>query len=185
MRALLLLLLVSLATLLCAQETPAGEGSALSFSRSVNVPLNGVQLYDKALDAWNWTFGREPGAKLLQSKREDGTLDGFARFNFRSAMLTMREESMGTVQYKVVIRIVPGECRVLVTELVHSGNASTSLGGVHIGPISRGKDPLSRTPGLSRSNAQRLLAELQERSIQRVEALLNGFEARLRASAEP
>ena len=57
MRALLLLLLVSLATLLCAQETPAGEGSALSFSRSVNVPLNGVQLYDKALDAWNWTFG--------------------------------------------------------------------------------------------------------------------------------
>lgn len=162
-----------------------GDGSALTFSRSVNVPLNGVHLHDKALEAWNWTFGREPGAKLLITKREDGLLDGSARFNFRSTMLTMREESMGTVQYKVVIRVKPGECRVLVTELTHSGNSNTSLGGVHIGLIPRGKDPMQRTPGLSKVNAQRLLAELQERSSLRMQVLLNAFEARLRASAEP
>lgn len=92
---------------------------------------------------------------------------------------------MGTVQYKVFIRVKPGECRVLVTELTHSGNSNTTLGGVHIGLIPRGKDPMQRTPGLSKVNAQRLLAELQERSSLRMQVLLNAFEARLRASAEP
>lgn len=185
MRALLLTLPLLLAFCALAQEQPVVDSAPLTYTRSVNVPLNAVQLHDRALDAWNWTFGREPGAKLLANVREEGVLDGSARFNFRSEMLTAREESMGTVQYKVVIRVKPGECRLQVVELTHTGNRNTALGGVHLGIITRGKMLSRRTPGLSKVNAQRLLAEVQERSSSRIQALLNAFEARVRANAEP
>jgi hypothetical protein len=168
-----------------AAQSPEGQpGGALSYSRSVNVALNAVQLHDKALEAWTWTFGKEPGARLLSSDRTNGSLDATARFNFRSVMLTMREETMGVVQYKVTIRVSAGECRVMVTDLSHTGNRNTTMGGIHVGALMRATTVGRKVPGMSRSNALRLQQELQEAADDRIKALLNAFEARLRANAQ-
>ena len=157
----------------------------MSFNRSVSVPLNAVQLFDKALEAWTWSFGREPGAKLLRSDREQGILEGTARLNFRSEMLTNREESMGVVSYRVTIRIKPGECSTQITEVVHTGNHNTTLGGVHLGILPKGDTPAHRTPGMGKANAQRLLVEVKSTATTRIQALMAAFESRLRAASEP
>jgi len=176
--------LLFLSVLAHGQSLSDDETAPLSFSKAVSVPLNAVQLYDKALEAWTWSFGREPGAKLVRTDRELGILEGIARLNFRSEMLTMREESMGVVQYKVTIRIKPGECTTQVFELVHTGNRNTTLGGIHLGLIPKGTTPTQRTPGMGKPNAERLLAEVKTTATGRIQALITAFEARLRATPE-
>jgi hypothetical protein len=168
-----------------AQSLPNDDAAPLSFNRSVSVPLNAVQLFDKALVAWTWSFGREPGAKLLRSDREQGILEAVARLNFRSEMLTNREESMGVVSYHITIRIKPGECTTQITELVHTGNRNTSMGGVHLGLLPKGDTPAQRTPGMGKANAQRLLVEVKSTATTRIQALMAAFESRLRAASEP
>lgn len=183
-RSLLTLLAVVLGSIAVAQPPGNGNGAALTFARSVNVALNTLQLHDKAMNAWTWTFGKQPGARVLSSDRASGAIDATARFNFRSAMLTMREETMGVVQYKVTIRVNAGECRVLVSELTHTGNRNTTLGGVHVGPLTRGTGEGRKIRGMSRANGMQLQTELQEASEEHIRALLNAFEAHLRANAE-
>lgn len=184
MRILFTLLLYVLLLTAAAQSLDGQPGSALTYSRSVNVALNAVQLHDKALEAWTWTFGKEPGARLLSSDRSSGSIDAVARFNFRSIMLSMREETMGVVQYKVTIRLSAGECRVMVTDLNHIGNRNTTMGGIHVGPLMRASTVGRKIPGMSRSNAMRLQQELQEAANERIKAVMNAFEARLRANAQ-
>lgn len=167
-----------------AQE-PTSDATAVSYSRSVAVPLNGIKLYDKVSEAWTWTLGKEPGAKVLKSDRESGVIEGTARVNFRSAQLLLREESMGTIQYHVLVNVRAGECRITVNELVHSGNKTTARGGVHLGLLTRGLEPVKRVRGAGGGNAKRLYAEAKQVADARITALLQAFEARLRASAEP
>jgi hypothetical protein len=159
--------------------------TAITYDRSIGLALNGVQLYDKANEAWTWTFGREPGAKLLRSDRSDGLIEGTARFNFRSEMLVGREETMGVVQYRVVIRTNAGECRVVVSELTHTGNRNTAQGGIHWGLLKKGEGAVDHVRGMSRSNAKRLHDELTAQSDARVTALLRAFEGRMRAGSAP
>lgn len=164
------------------QEQPGG---AVSYARSVNVPLNALLLHDKAVEAWNWTFGREPGARIVSAERATGQFEGTARVNFRSAQLALREETMGSVQYRVVVFTRPGECRIQVTDLTHTGNRSTPRGGVHIGVLMRGEAPAKRPTGVGTGNAKRIHAEVKAVADTRIMALLQAFEARLRAQAEP
>lgn len=159
--------------------------SALSYSRSVSIGLNAFQLYDKALDAWTWTFGKEPGATLRRSDRETGVIEGTARVNFRSTMLTGREESMGTIAYRITIQVRAGESRLTVNELVHTGNKAALRGGIHLGVLARGNSPQQRVPGLGKGNAERLYAEVKEHANSRITQLMQAFEARLRANASP
>lgn len=166
------------------QSLATDTSGAISYSRSVSVPLNAYQLYDKALDAWTWTFGKEPGAVLRRSDRESGMIEGTARVNFRSTMLTGREESMGTITYRVTIQVRAGGSRITVNELVHSGNRAALRGGIHMGILARGSGPQQRVPGLGRANSERLYAELKEHSHSRITQLMQAFEARLRANAE-
>jgi hypothetical protein len=180
-----LLGLLFLPALCGAQSLPNDGTAAMSFNRSVSVPLNAVQLFDKAVEAWTWSFGREPGAKLLRSDREQGIIEGVSRLNFRSEMLTMREESMGVVSYHITIRIKPGECTTQITELVHTGNRNTTLGGVHLGLLPKGDTPTQRTPGMGKANAQRLLMEVKNTATNRIQALMAALESRLRAASEP
>lgn len=182
-RSLTAVLLFSYAVPLTAQD--AREDAALNFSRSMSIPLNAVHLFDKALEAWTWTFGQEPGASLKRSDRSGGIIEGTARVNFRSEMLTGREESMGVIQYRVTIMIHAGECRLTVSELTHIGNRSAPRGGIHCGLLTRGLDPTVRVPGLGHGNVQRLYADLKSVSSTRITAVMQSFEARLRASAEP
>jgi len=159
--------------------------TALTFSRSVSVPLNGVQLYDKTLDALNWTFGKEPGAKLVLADRGSGTLEMSARVNFRSVMLTGREETMGTILYTVHVQVNAGEMRVVVSGLTHTGNRNTARGGIHVGPLMRVDTDARQTSGLGRTNVVRLHAELRQVASERINTLLQALEARVRANAEP
>ncbi|MBL7964644.1 MAG: hypothetical protein JNM31_12475 [Flavobacteriales bacterium] len=180
------ILLLLLLALLCSALVQAPQAAtAITYDRSIGVALNGIQIFDKANEAWTWTFGREPGAKLLRSDRGDGLIEGTARFNFRSEMLTGREETMGVVQYRVVIRTTAGECRVVVSELTHTGNRNTAKGGIHVGLLRRGEDAVDHVRGMSRSNAKRLHDELTAQSDTRVTALLRAFEGRMRAGSAP
>lgn len=182
-RSLVLLLLPLLG--ICAAWAPMQQATAITYDRSIAVGLNGVQLFDKASEAWTWTFGKEPGAKLLRTERGPGLLEGTARMNFRSEMLTGREETMGVVQYRVTIRTQPGECRVVVSELTHIGNRNTSLGGIHMGLLRQGPDAVPALRGMGRANAKRLHDELVAASNTRIEQLLRAFEARIRAGSTP
>jgi hypothetical protein len=185
MRRAILVIMACLPVLAQAQ-VPAGDpGSAITYTRAIAVPLNGVLLFDKATDAWTWTFGKEPGAKVLASDRESGTLQGTARVNYRSATLGLREETMGVINYHVVLSVRAGECRITISELVHTGNRNTSRGGIHMGPLAKGPDPVQRVKGTGGSNARRIYAEVKSTADARLQALLQAFEARLRANAEP
>jgi len=167
-------------------QSPVPDSTALlGFSRSLSVPLNAARLFDRALEAWTWTFGKEPGARLVRSDREAGVIEGVARLNFRSEMLTLREESMGTVAYRVTVQVRAGECRTLVSELVHTGNRSAARGGVSLGLLTRGELPRAKVPGMGRGNTQRLHAELKAVADERVTGLVRAFEARIRAGSEP
>lgn len=168
-----------------AQTLSADSLTAMSYSRSVSIPLNAYQLFDKALEAWTWTFGQQPGATLRRSDRESGMLEGSARVNFRSEMLNGREESMGTITFRVSIQVRAGGSRITVHELTHSGNRAALRGGIHLGVLTRGPAPQERVPGLGRANAERLYAEVKQRAEERIVQLMQSFEARLRANAAP
>ena len=155
------------------------------YTRSISVALNAFMLHDKALDAWTWTFGKEPGAQLRLNDRQAGVIEGNARVNFRSEMLVGREESMGVIAYRVQVMVRPGEARITVSELTHTGNRNTARGGIHMGLITRAPRPQQRATGLSRANEERLYAELRTAAHERISALLQAFEARLRSNAEP
>lgn len=179
--------LIILLTLLAGLERAQGQdaATALGFTRSMSVPLNAVQFFDRASEAWTWTFGKEPGAKLQLSDRGAGILEGTARLNFRSTMLTGREESMGTVTYHVRLQVHAGECRAVVSGLTHTGNRSTPRGGIHLGMIMRNDTDVALAGGMSRGNLVRLHAEVRETATARINLLLQAMEARIRASVEP
>jgi hypothetical protein len=168
-----------------AQPLSSDTTAALNFTRSVSVPLNGLKLYDRAMEAWKWTFGQEPGAELLRTDREAGVIEGTARVNYRSAMLTNREETMGTIRYRIIINIRPGECRTVITELVHTGNRSSPGNGIHLGLLTRSLTPMVRTPGMGRANATRAYAEIKEHAAARIHTVLQAFDARVRATDDP
>lgn len=170
---------------LLAQEPGAGTATALSFTRSMSIPLNAVQLYDRTMEAWTWTFGKEPGAKILRTDRETGVVEGTARVNFRSTMLPGREETMGTITYDVQLHIRAGECRVVVSNLTHTGNKTTRIGGIHMRQLMRSDEDAPPCRGLGRSNAVRLHAELRETATARINLLLQTMEGRIRAQTEP
>ena len=183
-RSLLLLVACSLFLVGTAQD-PGSNTAAITYTRSIAIPLNGVMLFDKASEAWTWTFGKEPGAKLLRSERAEGLIEATARLNFRSEMLTGREESMGIVQYRVLMHVRAGECRITISELTHTGNRTTARGGIHLGLLAKSDDPLRKASGMGGSNARRLYAEIKDVSQTRITGLMQAFESRLKASVDP
>jgi len=185
MRSVLCLVLLMPCGVVTAQAQDQGNVTALSFSRSMSIPLNGVKLYDGALEAWTWTFGKEPGAKVEQADRSAGLLNGSARLNFRSKMLNGREESMGTISYRIHIQITPGECRVVVSDLTHTGNRNTARGGIHLGQLRRTDGDVRPKVGMSHSAAVDLHREMRMAINERITSLLQTMEARIRAQMEP
>ena len=182
----MLRLLVVLAlpiTVLRAQ--PVDSLAALAFSQTFTVPLARAQTFDAATLAWQRTFGKEPGAKLATSDRETGLMEGGARINFRSIMLTAREETMGTISYRVTIQAGNGECTVRVTRLVHTGNASAMKGGLSFGTLLGTASPPGDHRGVSHRNAVRIWEELKTTADERIKTLLNAFGSTLRQASFP
>jgi hypothetical protein len=96
----------------------------------------------------------------------------------------MRDETMGTIQYRVTIHVKAGECRITVSELTHSGNRTTPRGGIHFGLLLRGDEPAVRVRGVGASNSRRIYAEVKAVADARISAVLQAFEARLRANTQ-
>jgi hypothetical protein len=167
------------------QSFPGESPQPLAFTSTFSVAQSGLQLFDNAMEAWAWTFGKEPGGKLTRSDRESGVLEGVARVNFRSQLLTMRDETMGVVNYRVQIAVRAGECRLSVTELTHTGNRGAPRGGLSAGLLMRPQQRPKALPGMSGASTKKLLDELEAASGARISAVLHAFEARVRAHAEP
>ncbi|MFT3885623.1 MAG: hypothetical protein QM724_09390 [Flavobacteriales bacterium] len=183
MRLVLSLLLASVVAVACAQdEAPTGT---LSFSSVIGLDLSRAQIFDAALDAWTYTFGQEPGARLDHQDRATGVAEGQARINFRSKQLTAREESMGPISYQVVIHADNGRCSLLVLRLVHTGDHNALHGGLDIGPIRTGDVSDLWVPGYSRKLVQGLHTEIRGLASERIEKLMRAFEARMRKAGTP
>ncbi len=184
LRLLLSFCLLSLLGAAHGQTLANDTAAALSLTRSVSIPLNAVKLFDNAMEAWTWTYGQEPGARLLRSDREAGVIEGVARVNFRSEMLLNREETMGTIQYRVIIHVKAGECRTVVTELSHTGDRNAPRNGIHLGLLTRSDMPSKRVPGMGRLNVVRLYAEVKEQSTAHIQTIMQAFDSRLRATVD-
>ncbi|MDQ3100078.1 MAG: hypothetical protein M3R08_01715 [Bacteroidota bacterium] len=184
-RWLFSLLLVMTMGRALGQQVLSDSTAALTFTRSVSVPLNALMLFDRAMGSWTWTFGQEPGTKLLRSDREAGVIEGIARVNFRSEMLSNREESMGVIQYRIIINIKPGECRTVITELVHSGNNNSSRPAVHMGLLTRSLAPSNRIGTMGRTSQIKLYAEIKGTATERIRAVMQAFDSRLRSETGP
>lgn len=166
-----------------AQDAPA-PGTALGITRRMSIPLNGLLLFDQVVEAWKWTFGNEPGAKILISDRESGVLEGSARINFRSELLPGREQSMGNVAYHVKFQIHAGECSAMVSGFVHTGNKNAYRRAVNMGQLMRNEDHVTHAVGLSHTFTVKLHAELRSLAETRINGLLQTMEARIRANLE-
>lgn len=155
----------------------------VSFTGTINLPLAMKPMHALATEAWNVSFGREPGAAIVRNDRENGVLEAVAHFNFRSAKLNGREETMGRVSYRVRIRSENGTCSALVNQFKHVGNKAALRGGIDLGLVTIGGPPLGRTPGLSSWAAKNLMAEVRERSRLTADRLIRAFVAAMHAPA--
>lgn len=168
-----------------AQVITSDSTAAISFSRTFTVPLSRSQVYDAALLAWQRSFGNQPGAKLTGTDAANGVLEGVARLNYRSTVLTAREETMGVITYRVTIHAGNGECALRVTQLTHSGNRNAMKGGLGFGLLTGTVVPPAPHPGISHRSAIRIYADLKQQAGDRIGNLLGVFGATLRQAGGP
>ncbi len=185
MRALLILLLLPHCGMLRGQELSATSGPPFMLTEEIGLPLNRAQLVVAAKQAWDASFGQEPGARMVRLDQVDGVLEGQARFNFRSAMLAGREESMGVVSYAVSVHIRNGHCIVHLHDVKHTGNRGASGGGLDVGLLREGEAPVEHYPGMGLKFSRRLHAEVRAMAESRLRELIRLFSARLRLEANP
>lgn len=178
-RAALLCLFLAASTC-AAQET----ASPLRFSGAVSAPLNAKQMFMHALQAWRFTFGAEPGARM-ELDTASSTLHGSARFNFRSKGLNGREETMGPIAYRVRIVVRNGECQWIVEDFRHTGNKGAPRGGGDLGLLTNQESAPRRIPGMSSPSTSNVWKDAKAQVGDRIAALGMAFEARMRAAAEP
>lgn len=167
------------------QFTGADSTAAITYSRTFTAPLSRTQLYDAALLAWQRTFGLEPAAKLGTADRPAGTIEGAARINYRSSLLTAREETMGVISYRVTIQAGNGECTVRITQLAHTGNRNAIKGGSSFGTLTGTTVPPGPHPGISYRNAVRIWADIKGAADAKVDQLIAAFGAVLRQATAP
>lgn len=168
-----------------AQDPGTPPPTALTLTRSITAPYSRTQLMDKAVEAWERSFGREQGAQLLLTDRENGLLEASGHFNFRSKTLTAREETMGRLSYRLRIHVQHGECRSTITQFKHTGNRGALRGGIDMGVITREGPPLARPKGLSPQATNRIVAELRDMANTEGDRLLRAYENRLREGLGP
>jgi hypothetical protein len=184
-RTTLILLLFPLTGILCGQALIGTSGPQFMLTEEIVLPLNKAQLAAAVKDAWDHSFGREPGARVGRLDPEDGVLEGQARLNFRSAMLAGREESMGVVNYMVSVHIRNGQCTVHLHDVKHTGNKGANGGGLDVGLLREGEAPLEHYPGMGLKYSRRLHAEVRSVAEARLRELIRQFTGRLRQQVVP
>lgn len=185
LRAQLSALALAAWTSIPAQEATQAEGPLTSCMEAIGVSLNKAQVVEKALASWEYSFGQEPGARILSVDRDNGTIEGEARVKFRSSLLMAREESTGSVSYKVTISARNGQCTVRVHDLWHSGNRSAARGPLDAGQVHDGIWPMEHYPGLGLSASRRLHDDIRAQATTHIAAVMRSYSARLRLLAGP
>jgi len=172
--ALMFRMLLALA-LVCPAAVAAQGDSTTALLVAASWAMNGSDAgTQEAINrAWAASFGREPGAGRA------GAFSGSAHFNFRSATLTGREETMGRVTYSIHIDVSAVRCRVTIGPFRHAGNRDALRGGTDLGLVTSSGGPVGRTPGLSKRSATAQMAQLRDIARARAEALLDAFGAQL------
>ncbi|MEO8066357.1 MAG: hypothetical protein ABI599_01565 [Flavobacteriales bacterium] len=181
MRALWPVVLLN-ALLVQSQEPAVVPDTPLRFSGSVSVPMNDRQLLEHASEAWRFSFGLEPGARMTVDTATNSIV-GTARFNFRSVQLNGREETMGPIGYRIRITTANGECQWAVDDLKHTGNRGAPMGGSDIGPLTVGNKPAQRVTSMSPMASVKVWEDAKGQVSQRIESVRRMFESRLRKSA--
>ena len=184
MRGVLLPFLFAATTVLPAQ-VPAEAPQRLAFSDAIALQLSKAQVLELALRAWEYSFGQEPGAEVLQVDSANGRIEGAARVNFRSTGLGAREATMGVIAYRITLEARNGQCLVRISHLEHTGNKMATGGAVDIGPIYAGARPLTKVPGISQGTAQRLHADMRTQATAKIQEAIHTFAARMRLLAAP
>lgn len=159
--------------------------AALTFSRTWTIPLSRAKVFEAAQLAWQRSFGLEPAARLGAQDAGLGSMEGSARVNFRSTVLTAREETMGSITYRVSVQAGNGECTVRITQLVHHGNRKALKGGMSFGTLTATIIPPGEHPGISHRNTVRIWADIKQQAQARIEQLLNTFGAVLKDAGAP
>lgn len=184
MRVLCTLLLLFGALQVMSQEGSLDTPRPLVINEAVALPLSMAQVELAAREAWQYSFGQQPGAQLVSEEAGTGRVDGIARFNYRSATVGSREQTLGVISYKISIQAENGQCRIRISHFVHTGNKSAPGGPVDIGPLYAGPRPAERVPGISAGSAQRLHQDMRTQVSAQVKELIKVFSARMRQAAD-
>lgn len=170
-------------SLAASAQVNSGTGTLLTFSDAIALQLSKAQAFELSLRAWEYSFGQQPGAVLLQVDTANGRIEGSARVNYRSTGLGSREATMGAIVYRITIEARNGQCLVRIAQLEHTGNQAAPGGGVDLGPIYVGDRPVQKTRGISQGSAQRLHADMRDQATRKVQEAMHAFAARLRLLA--
>ncbi len=184
MRVFCLSVPLALALTVGAQVLPEGGAHPLVITDAAALPSSSAQIFHNAVKEWTYSFGQEPGARLVQIDTAGGTLMGTARYNFRSTAVGSREESMGVITYEVAIQSQNGQCRVRIGHFVHTGNRNAPGGGVDLGTIYAGDRPPGKVAGVSAGTASRLQTDMRTQLQVHLELVLKNFLAAMRRNSE-
>lgn len=164
-------------------STDAAPHAAYVVNEDIGLAMSRTQIMQAVAEAWSVSFAQEPGAQLGLMDHENGLVEGQARVNYRSKLLTGREETMGTVAYRVTIQAHNGRCSVRVHDLRHTGNRGAIGGGIHVGPILEGSVPDHGYPGMGLGSSRRIHADIRTTADAHIRAVIRRFAARLRTLA--
>lgn len=184
MRAALSMLLLASALQVLPQDGTMETSLPLVITEATTVQLSKSQVFQAALDAWTYSFGQEPGAKVIARDTVAGRIEATARVNYRSTGVGSREETMGVINYTITVQAENGQCQVRITHLYHVGNHNAPRGGINLGTLYAGARPVERTPGISAGTAQRLHADMREQATARIKEVIKRFSSDLRMNAE-
>lgn len=183
MRAALLLILVLGTLHAFPQAVPAVDARPLVITDAVALPKSSAQVLQIALKCWTYSFGQEPGARILQVDTADGSIKAVARFNFRSSNLGSREESMGVINYDILVQAENGQCTVRIGHFTHTGNRNTPNGGVDLGLLYADRRPQIKVAGISMTTANRLHDDMGSQVQARLASVVKNFFGALRRAS--
>lgn len=185
MRAALSLLLLACVLRAVPQDTGLDGPRPLVITDAVALPLSKAQIYAAALNAWDFSFGQEPGVKLTLRDTANNRIEGVARVNYRSSQLGSRLASLGVINYDITIQAENGQCRVRINHLSHIGNRNAPGGSIDLGTIYAAERPVEPVPGVSKGTADRLHSDMRAQATAHIGDVMKRFASAMRRAAGP
>lgn len=169
---------------LAAQDNPELAPRLLVVKEAIALPQSMAQIGKAATKAWPYSFGQEPGSRIVLDDPSTGRLEGVARFNFKSSTTANRPGTLGIIEYRVGIQAENGLCRILISQFVHTGNRNAPGGAIDLGHVYAAERPPERVPGISRGAAQRLNEDMRNQLRAHLGEVIKTFRMQLRVALE-